>query len=182
MQNGGNRQALSQLAGAGDEMEVLLTFEGISQVELSPDFLDPETLAGWFYPQAIQEAVHNQEQGTEEGYYFGLNPGLDLQSGGDFGYIESLLISQHPTVEIRYPQGNLSQLQNSLLSQPRLCLGLFGQIRLGEEAQTPYTSHIQEEANGVRVQFSPPPLAAVPANQQRAFVIGARVNYPGAKA
>lgn len=175
---------MSKAAGTSTNCSVSITYAGYSMVPMAPAAWQQATNSGFYYPDPIAQAVANTGKDVT-GFKFLSTPPYALgsvTSGGNFGLITNLLISNFPTVTITYTHADYEAFAQSWNEKVSGNLTLFGFIKLGSFSQGAYGSSFSQGADNstFTVTFSASPeVTSVPQNQKTAYVIGAAVANPG---
>jgi hypothetical protein len=164
----------------GDELDVTLTYTGVTLVDASPSLYQEDTKTGWFDPEPLREAVANHQQEVSG---FQLTPWpttYNFAAGGNFGYLSALIISAYPTVTISYANGSSSDYESKVTQSASVGVSLFG-IRLGGVEQSFSQGKIKQHAQGAGfdITFAPNPPSGS-ALDQTAYIIAGNVEYPAA--
>jgi hypothetical protein len=176
---------MSKTAGTSTDCSVSITYAGYSMVPAAPAAWQQATNTGFYYPDPINQAVVNGTQDVT-GFKFLNTPPYQLgplASGGNFGLLTNLLISNYPTISITYTHADYSTFAQSWNEQASGNLTLFGFIKLGSFSQGAYGSSFTQGSDNstFTVTFSASPeVTGVPQNLKTAYVIGAAVANPGA--
>ncbi len=179
--SGGSEQNLFSFDGAGQSAQVTISYSGCSLVPMGPVNWNQATDTGWYYTTPIAQAVANQGQDVT-GYQFSPTPQFNFGAGGDFGILTGLLISNYPTVTIKYSQGTYEDFEASFNQQSNWDLSLFGLFKIGGFKESLYEAELSQDnqSGSFTVKFTPSPqVLSVPALQETAYVIGGGVDYPG---
>jgi hypothetical protein len=177
---------MSQASGTSTSASVSMNFEGYSIVPISPLAWQQATDIGWFYGDPIAIAVQTGTQDISN-FKFVQPVSFNLgsyESGGNFGYLTSLLIANYPTVTITYSNANYQQFSQAWSENVSGNLSLFGWINLGSFSQGAYGSSVTQgsDNSSFTVTFSASPqVVALGTMLQQAFVIGGAVANPGAQ-
>jgi hypothetical protein len=175
---------MSKTAGTSTDCSVSITYAGYSMVPAAPAAWQQATNVGFYYADPINQAVANGSQDVT-GFKFLNTPPYQLgslASGGNFGLLTNLLISNFPTISITYTHADYSSFSQSWNEQVSGNLTLFGFIKLGSFSQGAYGSSFTQgsDNSSFTVTFSASPeVTGVPQNLKTAYVIGAAVTNPG---
>ncbi|HEX8093978.1 hypothetical protein [Jatrophihabitans sp.] len=175
---------MSKTKGTSTDCSVSITYAGYSMVSAGPAAWQQATNVGFYSADPISQAVANVGQDVT-GFKFLNTPPYQfgsLASGGNFGLLTNLLISNYPTVSITYTNADYQTFSESWDEQASGSLTLFGFIPLGSVSQSAGgSSHSQSADNSTfTVTFSPSPeVTGVPQALKTAYVIGAAVANPG---
>ncbi|QSJ18879.1 hypothetical protein JYQ62_09065 [Nostoc sp. UHCC 0702] len=180
----GDSYDMSKVQGTSTDASITLNWKGYSVVPMAPTAWQQATNIGWFYPDPIAQAVKNDTKDVS-GFIFTNSPAYNLKpfkEGGDFGFLTNLVISNYPTISIRYNNANFSEFKQSWQENVTGNLKLFGFIELGSFSQGAYGSSYQQGANNstFTVTFSASQeVLTIPDLQKTAYVIGGALSNPG---
>jgi hypothetical protein len=175
---------MSKTSGTSTDCSVSIVYAGYSMVPAAPAAWQQATNTGFYYPDPLNQAVVNGTQDVT-GFKFLNTPPYQLgplASGGNFGLLTNLLISNYPTISITYTHADYSSFAQSWNEQASGNLTLFGFIKLGSFSQGAYGSSFTQGSDNstFTVTFSASPeVTGVPQNLKTAYVIGAAVANPG---
>jgi hypothetical protein len=175
---------MSKTAGTSTDCSVSITYAGYSMVPAAPAAWQQATNVGFYYADPISQAAVNQGQDVT-GFKFLNNPPYQLgpvSSGGNFGLLTNLLISNYPTISITYTHADYQTFAQNWNEKVSGNLTLFGFIKLGSFSQGAYGSSFSKGSDDstFTVTFSASPeVTGVPQNMKTAYVVGAAVANPG---
>jgi hypothetical protein len=178
---------MSKVQGTSTDCSVTMTYAGYSVVPAAAAAWQQATNHGFYYPDPVSQAVGNGSKDVT-GFKFLNTPPYNLGpmlSGGNFGLLTNLLISNYPTIKITYSNANFSSFKQAWSEKVSGNLSLFGFIKLGSFSQGAYgSSYAQGSDNSTfSVTFSASPeVTGVPQNLRQAYVIGGCVANPGVSA
>lgn len=167
--------------GTGESVTMEMTYPGLTVVPVEPTRWDEVRGIGWYYPKPILDAVRNGASDVT-GYVFNPTPQYDFSQGGDFGVLQTLLISRFPTVSINYTQGNWDDFSTDFRQDSSWDLRIFG-MKVGSFSQSLYvaTAKRNDVGGGFSVTFAPfDQTLSIGPMDRVAYVVGAEVVYPGA--
>jgi hypothetical protein len=176
---------MSRTAGTSTDCSVSITYAGYSMVPAAPAAWQQGTNVGFYYADPINQAVANTGKDVT-GFKFLSAPPYKLgpvDSGGNFGLITNLLISNYPTIVIKYRNADYKTFSEKWSERVSGNLTLFGFIKLGSFSQGAYGSSVEKGSSNSEftVTFSASPeVTGVPQNQKTAYVMGAAVATPAA--
>lgn len=174
---------MTTVQGTSTDCTVEISYKGFTMAPTAASAWQQATSVGWFYGDPIAEAFRNQGKDVT-GFKFVSTPPYNLgpiASGGNFGMLTNLLISNYPTVKIHYRNANFSSFKQSWNEKVSGNLTLFGFIRLGGFSQGASGSSYQEGSSNSEftVEFSPSKeVLSVPDLQKTAFPIGGSFDFP----
>ncbi len=183
--SGGSSFNLSSINGSSKSISIKATFPGLSFVSFSPELFQQAVGKGWYLADIIKQAVVNGSQDVS-GFRFSPKPSYDFSKNGDFGILNALAISQFPTIEVNYMQGDYSQFQQTFQEHTKWDLKFLGLCPVGGGSQSVYesTSSANASGGGFTIKFSPPANNYIDpsgvTNSNMAFVLGGQATYPGA--
>ena len=181
---GGATYDMSRTTGTSTDCSVTMQYAGYSVVPMQPAAWQQATSSGFYYGDPIAQAVANQGKDVT-GFKFVSPPPYNvgpLAEGGNFGLLTNLLISNFPTITIRYEHADFSSFKESFSQSVSGNLTLFGFIKLGSFSEGTYQSSYQQgsDNSSFTVTFAASPaVTSVPTLQQTAYVIGGAVKNPG---
>ena len=167
--------------GTGESVSMELTYPGITVLPVEPARWDEVRGTGWYYPKPIFDAVRNGVSDVT-GYVFNPPPPYDFGEGGDFGVLQTLVISRFPTISINYTQGSWDDFSTDFRQNSSWDLRIFG-MKVGSFSESLYvaTAKRNDVGGGFTVTLAPneQTLSIGPLDRV-AYVVGAEVVYPGA--
>jgi len=185
---------MTSSAWAGTSYAITVAFNYPTVVSsIQPLTYDPNTDNGWFWALALQLARTNYQVDlaspntapNNTGYNFLNAPVFDLFLGGNFGYINNLLISQYPTISINYSNGDYNSFVSEVGQDAQGSLTLFGLITLASAGGSTQSMTATQNSNGqgFTVQIAPPPPSVSTGYyDQTACLVAALPAYPGSSA
>jgi CRP-like cAMP-binding protein len=99
--------------------------------------------------------------------------GIDFSNGGDFGFVESLIISRIPSIQVAIPPETASAIADTAQQNPAARLSFLGRSMGTLLAPGGYTVESAPENGHITFQPMNGPLA-----ESRAFVLAARTKFP----
>jgi hypothetical protein len=166
--------------GSVSEVDITLTFNGVTAVTPLPAEYDASTRKGWWNPGPIKGAANATP--NQSGYSFTPDPGYDFGNQGSFGTPKRLLISQQPQVDLKFYTSNYSAFSKVITQNSRWGVSFLG-IPLAGGSQSYYQATTSQAADGQSVTVSMKPAgmsSPVAATDQLAYVVGAEMDWPGA--
>lgn len=176
--SGGASYDTSSFNFNSSSMSISMKYEGYSYVPIAPQSYNFSK--GWFSDREIQAAVNNTGKDVSGYHFVGSNP-IDMSTGGGFGRLSGLLVTNYPTISITYENTSLSQVRTQLKQHSSFGVSIFG-IPLGGVGQDFYkaTADTSSSGTGVTVTFNASQnLNGTNPMDSRAYVIGGTVYYPG---
>lgn len=170
---------MNRTSGTSETADVEIIYDGYTMVPVSPLAWQQGTNVGWYYDDPIAAALKNT-MNDDTGYRFisatgskyNLKP---FDQGGNFGFLNYLLISNVPTVKITYTNADYNTFMEKWSTKVSGNLSLFGLISLGSFSAGASGSTVTKGANNstFTVTFGPSQeILSVPQMQKTAFVIG----------
>lgn len=153
----------SQALSSGSTMSVEITWKGVTVIGVVPEVFD-NAHTGWYSDLVLSEAVGNmgkgdavtgfQVQGSEFVGTFG--------EGQAFSRLQSVLVSQVPTMAITFTNADSAALASTFKEQSSVSVDLFGFIPLGHVSQSYEVSDVTQNAEegSITITFGPSPAAA----------------------
>ncbi|UQA55476.1 hypothetical protein [Polyangium aurulentum] len=175
---------MSKVSGTSTEASVSIEYAGYSVVPVAPLAWQQDRNIGFYYADPIAQAVANGSKDVT-GFKFATSSPYNmasLASGGNFGLLTNLLISNFPTITITYRNASFSSFKQAWSQTVSGNLTLFGFIKLGSFSEGSFSSKYQQGADDstFTITFSASPaVVGVPQLMQTAYVIGGAVANPG---
>ena len=151
---------------AGDGVTATITYPGCQMVPLPPAAWQQATGTGWYDPDPLAQAYRNDQQDVT-GYRFTSGPAYNLgplDSGGDFGRLVSLLISNPPVTTFSATGTSAANLLT-----PSVITDFYDSLRLLNLNQPAGQRPLTLAVDGS--------IPTVPLLQQTAYVIGASLDF-----
>ncbi|WP_223787176.1 hypothetical protein [Marinicella meishanensis] len=167
---------------------VEISYPGVSTVTVKPM---PAQLAGsgaegWMDQTVLTQARANGNQlpPPQSGYVFSpaLPGAMDLSADGNFGYLNTIVISDQPTIKITYQGGDSSVYESIFKQQSSWSVKLFGLFTIAKGSQSYYKAKVEQAASGSGFTVTIEPDGdqfTVPDSQKRANVLAAAATWPG---
>lgn len=155
---------------AGNGSTATISYPGCQLVAVRQAAWQQATNTGWYYADPLAQAWRNGQQDVT-GYRFVSQPSYNLgplSSGGDFGRLVSLLISDTPTVTFSAP----SSAALVDVVTPDVVVGFYDSLSLLNLGQSASTESLALPSSAA-VQSEP----TVPQLQQSAYVVGACLDF-----
>ncbi len=141
---------------------------------------------GWMDQTVLTQANSN---GTalppqESGYVFSpaLPSALSLGADGNFGYMNTVAISDQPTIKITYSGGSSSTYKSVFKQQSNWSVSFLGIFTIAKASQSYYKATVEDSASGSGFTVTITPDGDqfnVPDAEKRANVLAAAVTWPG---
>lgn len=180
--SGGQSLNVFSQNGSSEDVDISMTYSGVTYAPVAPAELDLSSLNGWFYSKPIRDAVAAKDV---SGYHWAASspPNYDFAKGGNFGRINGVIISQYPTIKIVYKKGDFSKFKAVYNQTARLSVKLFGFLPIGGAEESLYAATTKQDSKtgAITITMGPSPqvFSVTPFNK-RTYIVGATVNYPGA--
>lgn len=176
---------MSTFQGTSRDAEISVQYKGYSVVPLSSLAWQQDINTGWYNNSIIRQAIDNQGKDVS-GFKFASStpPPFNfkpLKDGGDFGWMNNVIISNYPTITIKYKNADFKSFEEAWSTKTSGNLSLFGFISLGSFSQGASGSSYEKGSSNSEftLTFSPSKeLITVPTMQKQAFVIAAAVTNP----
>jgi hypothetical protein len=167
---------------------VEISYPGVNAVPAQPMTAarTGNSAEGWMSQTALTQANKN---GTnlppqESGFIFSpaLPSSTDLDVDGNFGYINTTVISGQPTIKITYESGDSSIYKSVFEQNSDWSVKLLGIFTVSKASQSYYKAEVEESTSGSGFTVTISPSVeefTVPDAQKRANVLAAAVTWPG---
>ncbi|GAA5646977.1 hypothetical protein [Vibrio proteolyticus] len=179
---------MSTFEGTSRDAEITVQYKGYSIVPISVLAWQQDIDEGWYNGEIIRQAVESEGKDVS-GFKFSSQTSLpfnfdSLSDGGDFGWLNNVIISNYPTITIKYKNADFNSFKQAWSTHTSGNLKLFGFISLGSfDAGASGSSYEQGATNNeFTLTFSPSQeILTVPEFQHQGFVIAGAVTNPGSK-
>lgn len=174
---------MDKYTSAGASVDMQMEFTGITVVEIDPMSLSKDYTSGWYDSTIIQQIAKSSLDPTVTGFklpagspylgYFGL--------GQAFSRMQSIVISNYPTVTLTFSNANSSAVTTDFQVGASLSLKLFDVFPLGSASGAYAVKTVNTNAAGTQVTVvmaGPATAGAVPLPQQVCNVLGGAPQYP----
>jgi hypothetical protein len=169
-------------------MHLLLTFKGVTLVNLTPGVFDKASGKNWYWPEAILNAVENATTQDVTGFKFLPSPGIDFSNNGPFGFITAMAISNQPTIQFTVGNMDSNAIQAKVQSSSSVKISLLNTPIGAPDVPVNITSSdvagqsmaAQETQNSITIDPSPSFRSTSPAIDAVAWVHGVQTVFPGA--
>lgn len=167
---------------------VEISYPGVTKVTAKPMSakLAGAGAEGWMDQTVLTQARENGNQlpPPQSGYIFSpaLPNATDLGSLGNFGYMNTILISDQPTIKITYEGGDSSVYKSVFKEETNWSVKLFGLFTIAKGSQSYYKAKVDESSSGSGFTITIEPDGSqftVPDSQKRANVLAAAATWPG---
>jgi hypothetical protein len=177
---------MTTVQGSSTECDIEISYKGFTMAPIAASAWQQATNVGWLFGDPIVEAFRNKGKDVT-GFKFVSDPPYNLgplATGGNFGMLTNLLISNYPTVKIHYRNADRNSLKQSLKQAGSGNLTLFGFISLGRFSEGASSISYQENGSNSEftVEFGPSKeVLSVPDLQKTAFPIGGSFDFPAVR-
>lgn len=175
----------SHIATTNNEINVKLSFYGVTLVSYGPRIFDQLTSKGWLWMQPIIEAVLDAQIDNEDdrvsGFKFLIDPNIDFSRNGPFGYSMGAVISNYPRIEIEVRGSNVAEIESVFEPFETVKISFLGVDLAVEGRDSAYRKSIEADAGAgkIAMTFTPPPeLIAGRGVNATAWVLGIQPNFP----
>ncbi|MCP2029738.1 hypothetical protein L1276_004932 [Flavobacterium sp. HSC-32F16] len=177
---------MSTFKGTSQDAEITVQYKGYSILPISPLAWQQDINTGWYNGSIIRQAYENQGKDVS-GFKFSSStpPPFDFKSfkdGGNFGWTNNFIVSNYPTIIIKYKNADFNSFKESWSTKTSGNLKLFGFISLGSFSAGASGSSYEKGSNNSEftLTFSPSQeIISVPTFQKQAFVIAGAITNPG---
>jgi hypothetical protein len=174
--------------GTDSPMHLLLTFKGVTLVNLTPGVFDKANGKNWYWPEAILNAVENATAKDVTGFKFSPSPGIDFSNNGPFGFITAMAISNQPTIQFTVGNMDSNAIQAKVQSSSSVKISLLntpigtpdGPVNVTSSEVAGQSIAAQEVQNSITIDPSPSFRSTSPAIDAVAWVHGVQTVFPGA--
>jgi hypothetical protein len=141
---------------------------------------------GWMDQTDLTQASKNGQQlpPPESGYVFtpALPSSISMRKQGNFGYLNTIIISNQPTIKITYSGGDSSTYKSVFQQSSSWQVKLLGIFTVASGSQSYYKAKVEEHASGSGFSVTIAPDGTefnVPDAQKTANVLAANPTWPG---
>ncbi len=186
--SGGAKTSIFQeeFAGSSFSLKVVVnnpTLQPLMTVE--PQLYNISTAQGWLYADPVKEAVDNGSNTDVTGFVFdgGVPTSFDFAEGGNFGYVNALVLSQFLELSLVFKQCNTKKVQKYFEEHINTTISFLG-IPLGGASQSSsYSSSYSDETEtSITITLKPNPPGYVPGGtditQSLCNLVAVGVIYP----
>jgi hypothetical protein len=154
------------------------TFHGVTPVRMTPTALELSSLQGWYWLTPVRDAVKNADSDVT-GYKFKEPQTVDLSAKGPFGWLQTVAISQYPTITITAQTDTFEEITTTVNTASVKGSFLGVPLFLGSSN---YSHAAVSDADEKTVTITlTPPAGGLGASQaeKRGWVLGSITSYPG---
>lgn len=168
--------------------KIEISYPGVTSVTSLPMAaqLSGASAEGWMDQTVLTQANTNGTTipPSESGYIFqpALPPATKLGKNGNFGYLNTVIISNQPTIKITYEGGDSSTYKSVFEEHSDWSVSLLGIFTIAKASQSYYKAVVEDSASGsgFTVTITPDGTEfSVPDSQKRANVIAGAATWPG---
>jgi hypothetical protein len=162
---------------------VEITYPGITAVPLRA--MQAQQGSGWLASTEISEAAKNGSKlpPAKSGYVFSpaLPTSMSLKRNGTFGVINTVVISNQPTIKITYTSGDAKTFKRVFQQDSSWSVSFLGLFDIASGSQNYYTANVEESASGSGFSVTIAPDGTeftVSDAQKRAKVLAVTPSWP----
>ncbi|UZN48404.1 hypothetical protein KZ686_11425 [Cupriavidus cauae] len=178
---GGSAQYnLDKMMSRNQSMSIEMAFTGVTPISPSPRVLSANGQSGWYDKVIVDELARNKAGEDFTGFYLSSDEWKGravFGPQGRFTRARTLVLSQRPTVTLRFHKADASSVKSMFQENVGVKLNLFGLIPLGHAEQSyKTTSARSDDASGdVVVTFGPDSFdgGTVNARDRTCYIVGA---------
>jgi hypothetical protein len=171
-------------AGSNYTVKVVVNNPTISPImSINPMLYNISTKQGWMSTSPVKEALKNEGKTDVTGYVFTSKPNFNFAEAGDFGYINSLVLSQFLELSITFEQCDSKEVKRYFEQHADVGISFLG-IKLGgaSESSSYSYSYSDETKSSVTVTLKPNPPGYTPGTsditQSLCQLVAVGVEYP----
>ncbi len=152
-------------------------------VTINPQLYNISTRKGWMSTSPVKEAIKNGKNTDVTGYRFTSEPNFNFAEGGDFGYINSLVLSQFLELSMTFEECNSKDVKNYFEQHASAGISFLG-IKLGGASESSSHSYeYSDETNtSITVTLKPNEPGYTPGtvdiNESLCQLVAVGVEYP----
>ncbi len=173
---------LNNYTANGAQISVTVTYNGITTVPAIPTGLSADNKIGWYVSEILEEAA--AKTGKDVTGYQLISERFDSKTtfgkNGKLRRMKTLVISQLPSIKLRFSKFDCTRLQESFKSQTEVNFQIFGGLINGshDSGYTRSKFKYDESSQSLEVEFTPPKLGSSgTASNQTAYVLGGVIDY-----
>ncbi|NEO29346.1 MAG: hypothetical protein F6K36_02605 [Symploca sp. SIO3C6] len=155
----------NDFAGSKFSVEVVVNNPTLQpKMTVAPLLYNISTAQGWLYADPVKEAVNNGSNTDVTGFVFdGGLPDFDFSEGGDFGYVNTLVLSQFLELKLVFEQCRSKEVRKYFEQHTKATISFLG-IPLGRASQSSSYSYdySAETETSITVTLKPNPPGYVP--------------------
>ncbi|WP_371225813.1 hypothetical protein [Roseovarius sp. 2305UL8-3] len=172
---------ITDLWSAAQKVEMEIVYSGITVLRADPVEISPDLKTGWYSRQVLTDIVTKTGKDVT---------GLQLQGstfsvsdlfgkGKSFARVRTFVISQEPTVTLRFHGAGIDALSTRFSANQMAELELGELLTFGSSSADYKVLDVQPGTGVVTVTLGPPvPVGTVPNVDQTAHVVGGVVSFP----
>lgn len=152
-------------------------------VTISPELYNISTQKGWMSTSPVKEAIKNGKNTNVTGYRFTSEPDYNFADGGDFGYINSLVLSQFLELSMTFEKCDSKEVKNYFEQHASAGVSFLG-IKLGGASESSSHSYEYSEETNTAITVTLKPNApgytpgTVDINESLCQLVAVGVEYP----
>jgi len=175
----------SDFAGSEFEIEVVVNNPTLQPLmTVKPSLYNISTAQGWLYIDPVKEAIKNGLNTDVTGFVFdGGVPSFDFSEGGDFGYVDTLLLSQFLELKLTFKQCNSTKVRQYFEQNSNAQINFLGIPLGGASESSSYSySYSEETSSSISISLKPNPPGYTPGGtgitQSLCNLVAVGVTYP----
>ncbi len=150
-----------EFAGSSFSLKVVVNNPTLQpKMNVEPLLYNISTAQGWLFADPVKEALHNGSKTDVTGFVFdgGVPTSFDFSEGGNFGYVNTLVLSQFLELSLVFKQCNSKEVQKYFEEHSNTTISFLG-IPLGGVSQSSsYSfSYSDETDTSITVTLKPNP-------------------------
>ncbi|KAB1158381.1 hypothetical protein F7018_09395 [Tenacibaculum aiptasiae] len=177
---------MSTFQGTSKDAEITVQYKGYSILPISPQAWQQDINTGWYNGSIIRQAYENQGKNVSGFKFASSTPPpfnfKDFREGGNFGWMNNFIISNYPTIIIKYKNADFNSFKEAWSTKTSGNLKLFGFISLGSFSAGASGGRYEKGANNSEFTLTFEPskeIISVPEFQKQGFVIAGAITNPG---
>jgi len=183
---GGNASYdMSRYTSQSSSLSITMDFKGVYMFSTKPTPLSADYSQGWYDNDLLSSIVSGSGNAAVSGFKIPTSSQYNIAAtfgtGKTFSRLKTFVISQQPTITLRFKGANSSQLTQDFKQSSSANITLFGLFKVGQINQSYQVSNVsQDSASGaVTIVLAPPAQqGTIPLEAQVAYVLGGVASYP----
>ncbi len=177
-----NKYDLYSSMSDGAQVSVTVTYNGVTVIPANPTELSVDNKKGWYARDILEETAAKSGKDVT-GYQLidsEFDPKTLFGKEGKLRRMKTLVISQLPSIKMRFSKFDCERLQKSFKEQTEVNFQIFGGLITGSHGNGYSFSEYQydENSQSLDVVLTPKPLGSYgTAEYQTAYVLGGVVDY-----
>jgi hypothetical protein len=176
---------LSKYTSSSSNLDMTLTYTGVSMVEIDPQPLSADYKTGWYDETLLQSIVKGSGDSSVSGFKIPTSSQFNISDtfgkGKTFSRFRTLVISKAPTISMKFSAADASKITSDFKENSSVSVKLFGLFKIGSVDQSYQIKKVDSDSTSgtVTVTLAPPEIkGTVPLNKQVCYVLGGVANYP----